>query len=365
MLAQIEIMRTGLNGQGVGFDEAKNIYFVEGALPGDTVLVESKSSKRYRDALMIEVVKPSAHRVAPACPHFPECGGCDWLHWEYSSQLRAKEESIAHILSRARLLPEKVFPILESPQKELYRNRIQLRQEGNRVGFQKKGSHEMVAIESCRMAHPSLNREISRLRMESDVATPRRKIELSVTESGDVESFQDSPHGVGGFRQVNSLGNEILKRLVKDRVTESEGKLVLELYCGDGNLTEAYSPTVSQVLGIDVSEAALERARGRKLAGACFIRGQISGAVLQKIPQGFQGRYDTLVLDPPRAGVGRELISFIHPQLESIIYVSCSPLTFSQDVKALSTQGFAFRSLQPLDMFPHTKHVELVAAFSR
>lgn len=363
MLTQIHIDRTGLEGQGVGFDSDKNIYFVEGALPGDTVVVESESTKRYRDARLVQVVIPSPDRITPCCPHFQVCGGCDWLHWNYASQLKAKQESLNHILMRANVKPERCLAVLASPKQLEYRNRVQLRQEGHQIGFLKRGSHEIVDVSACRLAHPAINQRIAELREKG--STVRKKIEISLNESGQVEQFEDSPHGVGGFRQVNVEQNEVLKTLVHNFVKQIQSKIVLELYCGDGNLTSAYATTVSEVVGIDVSAAALERARTRNLIGTSFVRAEITGAALQKLPTGIRGRYDTLILDPPRAGVGAELLSFIHPQLKSIIYVSCSPLTFSQDVKALGDRGFVFRTVQPLDMFPNTRHIELVSLFSR
>ncbi len=356
------ISRTGLEGQGVGFDADKNIYFVVGGLPGDTVVVETSSTKRYRDATLVEVVIPSADRVTPSCPHFQECGGCDWLHWSYPAQLKAKEESLRHVLSRASLKPLETFSVLPSPKQLGYRNRVQLRQDGNQVGFLRRGSHEIVNIDSCKLAQPAINEVITRLK---GTTTPRRKVELSVTEAGTVEQYEDSPHGVGGFRQINSEQNEVLRGVIKELVLKSQAKVVLELYCGDGNLTSAYASNEVDVVGVEVSALALDRARTRNLPRTSFIRGEVSGAVLQKLAPGFRGQYDTLILDPPRSGVGANLLSFIHPQLKSIIYVSCSPLTFSQDVTDLSNRGFVFQSVQPLDMFPHTRHVEIVGFFSR
>ena len=136
---------------------------------------------------------------------------------------------------------------------------------------------------------------------------------------------------------------------------------MLELYCGDGNLTFAYRPHEGRIIAVDSSRAAIEKAH--KLddgigAGIEFLQMHIDGTLAGKLPADFKNEYDTLILDPPRGGT--DLTSHVHRNVKNIIYVSCSPSTFVRDVRSLE-EGFSFETIQAIDMFPQSRHVELVA----
>jgi 23S rRNA (uracil1939-C5)-methyltransferase len=365
---EVEISKVGLMGQGVGVDGAGNIYFVPGAIPGDRVRVRhEETSKKYRDAELIEVVRASEERTSPQCAYFQKCGGCDWLHWDYGAQLKAKEASIRHVLERGTLTPEKFLPIQASPKIWGYRNRVQLRKEGSSVGFYRKRSHDIVDIESCAVAHPAINQALSSLR--SEPSSFRTKIELQVNAEGGVERLDNRAHSASGFRQINDEQNQYLQSRVAHYIREAKTKGVLELFCGDGNFSLAYLPLVEEMIGIDSNSAAIDLARARKetiapAARAAFFCDTVDRRLWAKLPREFQGNCDTLVVDPPRDGLEGAMESLIRPGIKRVIYISCSPVTFSQDVQCLKKE-FAFRELQPVDMFPHTKHIELIAYFER
>ncbi len=356
----------GLEGQGVGHDTEGNIYFVPGAITGDHVSVTPEQTrKRYRDAQLDKVETPSPERVDPQCEHFKVCGGCDWLQWEYSAQLRAKEATLEHVLERGDLVAQTTEPIAPSPEVFGYRNRIQVRQLGDQVGFYKRGSHEIVDVKHCRVIHPLLNGAIEKLRQDP---TPiLRKAELFVDDRGEVGWLYDVAHGAGGFTQINPGQNENLREAVAQAVIDNGSKHVLELFCGNGNLTFAYLPHVESVYGVDSSKAAVQRARDvateRSITKTTFTVGTIETAEA-KLPEEVRERCDTLILDPPRTGMTVPLETFLHDGIKTVIYVSCFPVAFAKDVQCLK-QNFTFQKVQPLDMFPHTRHIEFVGVFSR
>jgi 23S rRNA (uracil1939-C5)-methyltransferase len=364
MSIEIQITRMGLEGQGVGHDEAGNIYFVPGALTGDRVVVEpERTDKRYRDARLERVESPSPARISPECPHFQVCGGCDWLHWEYRAQLEAKDSILRHVLERGALTPERLEPMIPAPKIFGYRNRIQVRQLGSRVGFYKRGSHDIVDIEHCPVAHPKLSEAIAELKK---TPTDRvRKAELFVDSSGNLGSLFDVPHGAGGFTQINPEQNEKLKDLVASALKESGSRHVVELYAGNGNLTFAYLPNVDTAYAVDSSKTAILRARetAQGLTNVTFAVGSAEAHAV-KLPQDVKERCDTLVLDPPRTGMVGGLEAFLHDGVKTVVYVSCSPVAFAKDVQCLK-KNFTFRRVQPIDMFPHTRHIEFVALFTR
>jgi len=364
MIAQISIERIGLEGQGVGYDVDKNIYFVPGGLPGDQVEVEyAENARRYRDARLLRVVTPSPQRKTPVCEYFKKCGGCDWMDWEYAEQIQAKEKIVRHLLEKNQLMPERLMPMIAAEQSLGYRNRIQVRYEQGRLGFLARGTNSIVDIKSCAVADDRLNAELPAWREKLAAQTEPMKIELAVDEAGKVGSWVNQPHGAGGFGQVHSGQNKKLQAIVAERVKASGAKSVLELYCGNGNLTFAALDPVQRWMGIDSSTEAIGAANRRCSDKAKFLCGFVSPGLLSRLPAQWKNNYDLLLLDPPRQGI-TDLRPWIHDGVKTIIYISCSPLQFVKEVASLRNT-FRVEEVQPIDMFPQTRHIELVATLTR
>jgi 23S rRNA (uracil1939-C5)-methyltransferase len=370
---RIQIEHIGLMGQGVGYDAGGNIYFVPGSVPGDKVEIDfDHTAKRYRDARLLSIIEPSPHRKSSGCPVFGICGGCDWLDLDYSEQVKHKASILNHVLERSPFIPKEILPFVPSANTLGYRSRIQLKRAKNLMGFHRRQSHDLVPVDRCLVAEPRINQELEIMRTE---ASPSEftNVELCLEEDGTVSRVYNAPHGSKGFTQINRGQNEVLKTLVADRVQRAQASRVLELFCGDGNLTFAYSGQVAQVVGIDSSAACIDRATrlGAELKNVSFIKHTVGPSVLRKLPASFENLYDTLILDPPRAGmVGvagpkNPLEPFIRSSVTNIIYISCSPLSFSIDVRPLKKAGFCLEEIQGIDMFPQTRHIELVARFRR
>lgn len=368
MKEELKIERVGLEGQGVGYDLNGNIYFVPGALPGDTVSVEyGETDKKYRDAALLEVTSPSSERQTPECKYFGECGGCDFLHWKYESQLKAKEGILSHALGRAGWTPNTLHPMLPSPKIYGYRNRIQVRNESGRLGFYRKRSHDIVDVEHCVVADPRINEALRDIRQKPHTEF-REKIELAVSPAGEVVEVKNRAHAAMGFAQINAEQNAQLQNLVNRYVTEGNGKKVLELFAGDGNLTFAFAPHEEQVFAFDNSANAIanakEQAKAKTQSNVAFFCQGVDRRLPRNLPAEFRKSYDTLVTDPPRQGMMGGLEPFLHPGLKRIIYISCSVIAFSKDTHALK-KDFVLEEVQALDMFPHTRHIEFVSVFVR
>ncbi len=157
MNARVEIVSIGNEGQGVGKDAEGNTYFVDGLFPGDVAQVEALTDGRFREAIPLEIIQPSANRVTPACTYASECGGCDWIEWKYDSQVNAKARLLEYTLNRFGFNPKQIHPFIAAKTTHGYRTRIQLRAENGATGFLKRRSHDIVDVESCWIAHPKLN----------------------------------------------------------------------------------------------------------------------------------------------------------------------------------------------------------------
>jgi 23S rRNA (uracil1939-C5)-methyltransferase len=281
--------------------------------------------------------------------------------------VRAKETMLRHVLERSGFMPEKMGETISAPNPFGYRNRVQLHGKGNQLGFYKRRSHAIVDIASCPITHEKLNAEFSRVRQEMAGSSEPFKIELALQEDGSVIQQLNQPNAAMGFSQVHGEQNENLKRIVAEQIRSRQARSVLELYAGNGNLTSAYIDSVQEVFAVELSATALSQARqflGDKPTHTAFLERRIDSRLGRSLPRDFLHRYDTLLLDPPRSGAEAVIEPLIQEAVQSIIYVSCSPVAFTKDVACLKDK-FRFEQIQIVDMFPHTRHIEFVASFSR
>jgi 23S rRNA (uracil1939-C5)-methyltransferase len=171
----------------------------------------------------------------------------------------------------------------------------------------------------------------------------------------------------GGFCQVNLAQNKNLINLVVDMTQNGPHNRVLDLYCGYGNFSLAVAQLAEEVIGIDGQNAAI-RSSKRNAAlndvhNCHFEKKQVLKGVKDLINEG--ETFDTVILDPPRQGAV-DIVSML-PVLgaEQVIYISCNPATLARDLDILCSQGYALSYLVPVDMFPHTHHMESVTLLKR
>lgn len=371
MEQELKIHTLGNQGQGVARDESGTTYYVSGAFPGDRVTVEAPEAGRHREAVLLNVVAPSEDRVESPCAYSSTCGGCDWMGLSYPAQVQAKDRLLTHTLERFGFTPEVRHPFIPATRDLGYRTRIQLRSEGGKIGFLKRGSHELVAIDRCAVADERLNQKIAELKA-AGLPDERQKIELGVSDFGEVWSAVNKPHAAMGFTQVNPEANEVLKKCVVQAVKQTQAQRVLELFSGDGNLSFACASLAKKWQGVEVDAASVGRANQRAVEMGLsasqmrFSRADLfsMGAAARWVGTEPGDRYDTLILDPPRSGMGKTLTHFAHSNLRNVVYISCSLQSFITDVVPLKEE-FALEELWAIDMFPHTRHFEIVARFSR
>jgi 23S rRNA (uracil1939-C5)-methyltransferase len=171
------------------------------------------------------------------------------------------------------------------------------------------------------------------------------------------------------FLQTNTAMAERLYGLAADYAQLSGGETVYDLYCGIGTIGLTLASRALTVWGVEVSEesvaCALENADLNGIANAAFFAGEV-GASLEELHDR-AGRPDVAVVDPPRAGLsGKALRRLARLEAPRIVYVSCNPTTLAGNVKELEREwGYQLERVRPVDMFPHTPHVESVALLTR
>ena len=188
------------------------------------------------------------------------------------------------------------------------------------------------------------------------------KIEILFGREYIMEKLLDLKFKINPFAffQTNTKGAEKLYSLVRDFLGASESKVVFDLYCGTGTIGQIVAPKAKKVLGIELIEeavaAANENAAINGLDNCEFIAGDIA-----KVIQDVKHKPDSIILDPPRAGVHPTALDYVIKfDAEHIVYVSCNPKSLVVDLKELINRGYKVEKVILMDMFPHTPHIETI-----
>jgi len=369
---ELIIDRLSYNG-GRGVGRLNNfVFFVARTAPGDRVRAKVAQTKStYGIAELIEVLQPSIHRRIAPCPVVDRCGGCPWQHIEYAEQLRQKDTILRAALKRLPGYDSVQFlPIVAAPSEFRYRNRIQVHIQNGRVGFLAKGSRELVPTMDCLIAETDIAQMIASLEREATDSSELERFEIGRTRAGGVaiEKNRIDPKQAL-FTQINSEQNRFLTDLVS-RWTGLVGDnaSILDLYCGAGNFAlhlKARYPQ-SRILGIELSQRAIIEAQ--RVEQGRFSHPNIQwhagpASDLMKFPAYLPP--STLILDPPRPGCDSKTVNAImRSGAKQIIYISCNPMTFARDAQSLLSNGnYRLETIQGIDMFPQTEHIELAARF--
>ena len=176
--------------------------------------------------------------------------------------------------------------------------------------------------------------------------------------------FRISPRS---FYQVNPKQTEVLYNIALDFANLKESHVVLDAYCGIGTIGIVAAAECGRVIGVETNDAAvknaIENCRLNHTKNFRIYKGD-AGEFMEKVALGGK-RFDTVFTDPPRAGCSKKFLSsLVKCCPEKIVYVSCNPETLSRDLGFLTHNGYKVKKIQPVDMFPHTKHVETVCLLS-
>jgi 23S rRNA (uracil1939-C5)-methyltransferase len=392
------------------------VVFVQLAAPGDRVRARIVQQRRgFLRAELADVVRPGPDRIAPRCPVFGHCGGCQWQHVATTAQRAAKRELVAEQLARlGGLRDADVRPTRAPADAWGYRARITLLADGRRLGFRRARSHALAEIDECAIADPVLVAHLGVARAwAAAVRTAPLRVTLAAAPGGvvlaatlrarpselDVVATEDILAGAstvrgavltgGGerrvvgdpdlrvpverdlvlevpadaFTQVNPGANLLVVATVLELGTFRTGEHALDLYCGAGNFTLPLARRGVDVIGVERSPVAVAAARANArrlgLASARFTCDAVAAALAQ-LPS---TPVDAVVLDPPRGGAADVAGPLALRRAARIVYVSCDPATLARDARTLVAAGYRLGRVQPLDVFSQTYHVETVAEF--
>ena len=361
--------------------------FVSGGIPGEEVVAEIVAIRRkYIAANGVQVTKASPARIDAPCQYYGACSGCQWQHVSYEAQLSAKQDRVIDSLFRVGgFINPNVLPVLPSPDQLGYRNhaRFTIKEHGS-LGFVNRETHRFVKIDTCMLMHPGINKllgdlqghcsETTQLSIRAGEDTGDYLVQPTL-KSTDIpivtgqKHYRDSIQGVEfrvaspSFFQVNNKQASNMALVVKDALNLKGTEVLLDAYAGVGTFAILLAPYASKVIAIEESSAAVADAKvnAENTHNVEFILGKTEEVLgdLDSVPAG-------VVLDPPRAGCQRAAIdSLLRLYPENVVYVSCDPDTLARDLKMLCSGAYSIDSIQPLDMFPQTHHVENIVILKK
>lgn len=403
--------------------------FIPGALPGETVKVAIKQKKRrFIEAELQSVIKPSVDRVTPACPIYDRCGGCDFQYCSGEKQLAYKQDVLLQQFSRlAKISPETVLEPISSSSWH-YRRRARLSCRWNKktrkleLGFRARNSKDIVPLSGCPVLEEALEsllipladllrgfkdkksighieivaadtpavlirqlndwKDEDQLRLENfakDVkvklyiqkegSSPKALVEnqdatLCYSLPGESLRFEFQP---GDFIQGNSAVNEAMITRALSLLDLSADDQVLDLFCGLGNFTLPIAKCVKSVVAFEGNNKMVETAIHNANINQIDNVSFSVADLFKPAPIGVQKikSVNKVLLDPPRDGAAELCQQLAEMPLEKILYVSCNPSTLARDAKYLLEKSFVLASAGVVDMFPQTHHIEAMALFER
>jgi 23S rRNA (uracil1939-C5)-methyltransferase len=441
----LDIDDLNTSGNGVARHRGQTLT-VPFTIPGERVRV-SLGSSSHTTASLLEIVRPSPHRVQPRCAHFGVCGGCTWQHIAYPEQLRLKTGIVGRLVREA--LPDAPDPLpmiaatpMDDPWRFRHKVHFAFGGPGRLVmGHYARGSRRVMPVRECPVhdergnavafglfhAYARLSGRaaatLKSVAVRTSVSTDETMATLVVTSDADKRvrratrqalterwapsSFHVNVHPRGdplifgpdtrritgterlredvsdaaflisptAFFQTNVTAAAILVRLVLEAIP-SDGS-ILDLYAGAGLFALPLAQRGHQVIAVEANPVAVADGKAslrlnRLPDGRCrFIArpvGAFTPAFADRLRRGrLEPAVPAVILDPPREGCEATVIDDVFGGIRpaNAVYVSCNPETLARDLKRAVRHGYVVRSLQPVDMFPHTPHIETVAVVER
>ena len=373
-------------------------FSVTGGLPGEVIEIEVAWSiprpgrKRARrtpnpTTRLMRVIEAAPGRATPRCAVFGACGGCQFQSMAYPAQLAWKTERVRDLLREAGFAEPPVLDAIGCAEPWSYRNhmRFAVNREGQ-VGLTARGTHRVLPLTECPIADPHINEALAILArtpqprpqalVRYGVATgqlliqpaPTGETRAALENVGELrETEMEEDLGGARFRirpssffQTNTRQANIMARLALAALPSGPDVTLVDAYCGVGVFARLMAAQAGRVLAIEESASAVRDARWN-LRDAPHVE-VIQAKVEDDLP-GRTERLDGLVIDPPRAGCQRPVLAALAARRPPVaVYISCDPTTLARDLAylCLASGAYRIRSVQPLDMFPQTAHIENV-----
>ncbi len=415
---KIEI--TSLDEKGRGLGEG---YAVPYAYPGDVVEIEIVNHKKKLGKLL-KLSSPSAKRQTPACKHFGVCGGCLWQGLKYEEQLKFKEGVVKKLFGDSSpILPspheyfyrnrmdfafgpdftlglknqwdriidvEKCWLMSEGSNKIVHRLKYFTQWKKLRKFKEAKdGILRHAVIREGKFINNNLvniltaKGEFNLEELWEKLSDLARGLLWSINPSpadrsvGDIQKFIGQDYleeKLGNIRfripaqsffQTNSYQAVNLLETIKKFADLSGSEKVLELYSGVGTIGLYLAHQAEEIIGVEENEEAVKDSENNAMLNEITNYSALAGRAEDMLEE-FGYSFDIAIVDPPRPGIHKKVIAKLgEARPDRIIYVSCNPHSQKQDIDKLLPFGYKITAIQPLDLFPHTPHIENVILLNK
>lgn len=356
--------------------------FVPHTLKGDIVKAKIiKITKKLIYTGLIDLIEKNKNHIKVECPYYDVCGGCDLLHVTYDREKELKEQYIRKLFKD---FDKKIITF----NRYNYRNKATLHVKNNQLGYYKDGTNTLVPIDNCLLLETDINDLIMKLKdinlsnvtsitIKNGIEGLLLSIEGKITEK-DLQKIKEHKK-IKSIYQNNKLiyGDKYIKiKLGKitysnnnnsffqvntkcatdlyDKTKEFIGKCnsILDLYCGTGSIGIYLNENINSITGIEINKDSV------KCAEQNFLDNNIKNyKIINSDASLLSGNYDVIIVDPPRSGLSKKVISILNKMnTKKIIYISCNPSTLKRDIDLLNR--YHIEDINVFNMFPSTKHIE-------
>lgn len=397
---KVEVTKLDHQGRGIAKINDK-IIFIPNVLPCETIDVNIVlEKKKYYEGTVKEIINASDKRIKPICPYFEECGGCQFLNMNYQDSLDYKQNKVEEIMNKYLGIKIKINNIVACDNNLYYRNKTTFQVE-NDIGFFKEKTNTLIPVDKCYISDIRINDIYKEIKDNIDLTNVNQIIIRATKNTLESMVIFKTSNYVDNKRLIDVLKNKVDSIYINDELIYGKGKIienlcnknfyispssffqvntvqaeklynkaieyanikkddtVLDLYCGTGTIGIIASDKAKKVIGIELNKEAIKDANENKklnnINNIEFYAGDV-GKILNKNNY----KPDTIIVDPPRAGLDSLALSqILNIKPKKLVYVSCDLMTLARDLKLLSND-YDILELTPVDMFPYTAHVESV-----
>ncbi len=381
------------------------VTFVSGAIPGELVRATvTESKKQWRRAIATEILESSPYRVLTPCPHVARgCGGCDWQHIDPAHQRDAKTQIAIDAIRRGGGPGLQADPTVVrsggSVNSAGYRTTIRVRgTDTGRAGLYAAGSHRVIDIGGCLVAHPGLHGVLESVRIDPGVELTLR---ISVCTGQITAMWDGPPEAVRGLGSEVGVGRDahLIENVAGVKLQVSAGSFfqsgpeaaallvdtvrrlapevmntrhLVDAYGGIGLFAATLAGADSEVTLIESSTSAVADAAVN--LGSWAAAGRLTlweGPMEDTVTKWAELRakrapVDVVIADPARHGLDKKGLNAVLASGTSLmVLVSCDPAAGARDLRLAAEAGFEVSAVEVLDLFPHTHHVEMVSRLER
>ena len=383
--AELILRNPTIDGFNMATFEGKDIK-VFGGIEGEVVCAKifrfRKKRKHHTEAIVKSIIQPSDKRISAKCIYFLQCTGCQYQHLEYPEQLKIKTQRVENTFNAYPSLSNvKVSNCIPAENPFEYRNhaRFTIRKNG-KLGFINRVTKQFIKVDKCLIMHQKINKiienlqykvaETTQMSIRSGINTneyliqptfQNPEINLHTGQTAYIDKLNTIPFRISSpsFFQVNTKQAEKLIQIVEEKLDLKTSQILLDAYSGVGTFGIIFANKVAKVIAIEYSKPAISDSQfnAQGVDNITFITDFAQNG-LEKI----EDEIDLAILDPSRSGCDIETIkSVISKKPKKIAYVSCDPETLARDLDIMLNLDYRTNSVQPVDMFPQTSHIECIS----